>query len=73
VRVDLQREPQAIRCSIADDGAGFDAPAVLAHRGGPGLGLLGIQERLEAVRGSFQIISAPGRGTTVQVVIPLET
>jgi len=72
VRVALQREPDAIRCSIADDGVGFDAPTVLAHRGGAGLGLVGIRERLEAVRGSFQIVSAPGRGTTVQVVIPLE-
>jgi len=32
-----------------------------------------MQERLEAVRGSFQIISAPGRGTRVHVAIPLET
>ena len=73
VRIQLQREPQAIRCSIADDGVGFDAPTVLAHRGGPGLGLVSMQERLEAVRGSFQIISAPGRGTRVHVAIPLET
>ena len=73
VRIQLQREPQVIRCSIADDGVGFDAPTVLAHRGGPGLGLVSMQERLEAVRGSFQIISAPGRGTRVHVAIPLET
>ena len=73
VRVELQREPQAIRCSIADDGVGFDAPTVLAHRGGPGLGLVGIRERLEAVRGSVQIISAPGQGTRLHVAIPLET
>ena len=73
VRIQLQREPRAIRCSIADDGVGFDAPTVLAHRGGPGLGLVSMQERLEAVRGSFQIISAPGRGTRVHVAIPLET
>ena len=73
VRVELQREPQAIRCSIADDGVGFDAPTVLAHRGGPGLGLVGIRERLEAVRGSVQINSAPGQGTRLHVAIPLET
>ena len=73
VRVELQREPQAIRCSIADDGVGFDARTVLAHRGGPGLGLVGIRERLEAVRGSVQINSAPGQGTRLHVAIPLET
>jgi signal transduction histidine kinase len=73
VTVQLQREPRVIRCSVADDGIGFDAPAVLAHRRGPGLGLVGIRERLEGVRGSFQIVSAPGRGTTVQVAVPLET
>ena len=49
-----------------------DVAAALAHRGGPGLGLVGIRERLDALRGSLQITSAPGRSARVHVTIPLE-
>jgi signal transduction histidine kinase len=72
VTVRLLHEPQVIRCSIADDGVGFDASKVLARGAGPGLGLVSIRERLDAVRGSLQITSASGRGTKVNVNIPCE-
>ncbi|TMB54054.1 MAG: hypothetical protein E6J56_11985 [Deltaproteobacteria bacterium] len=72
VKVQLQREARAVRCSVSDDGVGFDAATALAHRGGPGLGLVGIRERLDALRGSLQITSSPGRGTRVHVAVPLE-
>jgi signal transduction histidine kinase len=36
------------------------------------LGLIGIRERLNAVGGTLQIDSAPGRGTKLQVKIPVE-
>jgi two-component system, NarL family, sensor histidine kinase DesK len=35
-----------------------------------GLGLLGIQERLEALGGTLQIRAAPGQGTTLQITLP---
>src|SRR5262249_42880852 len=72
VRIELAHAPRAVRCSVADDGVGFDAGAVLAPGRGSGLGLLGIRERLDSVSGNLQIASAPGRGTTVRVAIPLE-
>ncbi|HYY73214.1 MAG TPA: ATP-binding protein [Solirubrobacterales bacterium] len=72
VKVRLLHEPQVIRCSIADDGVGFDAGKVLSRGAGSGLGLVSIRERLDAVRGSLQITSAPGRGTKVHVTIPCE-
>jgi len=72
VKVRLLREPQVIRCSIADDGVGFDAPKVLTRGAGSGLGLVSIRERLDAVRGSLQITSASGRGTKLHVAIPCE-
>ena len=43
---------------------------VLNARGGKHLGLLGMRERLEMVGGHFDIISAPGKGTTVIAQIP---
>ena len=69
----LKQEPERIYCSIQDDGSGFDVSSVLTSGGKRGLGLQGIQDRLEAVGGTFEIISAPGKGTELRATIPLET
>lgn len=85
VTVRLQRETPGIRCSIRDDGVGFDVPAVSAGLGQEdlfgrgsrrverGLGLIGIRERLSAITGKLQITSTPGRGTELLITVPLET
>ena len=72
VHIQMDRPVGFVRCSVRDDGAGFDVAAVLASRGGGGLGLLGMQERLNALGGSLEIQSLPGRGTTLLIKIPLE-
>jgi signal transduction histidine kinase len=53
-----------VRLSIEDDGVGFplDGPR--------GLGLHGIEERVTVSGGTLEIVSAPGRGTTVTVEVP---
>jgi len=71
VRIQLQREADTIRCAVRDDGVGFDLRAVVAKRGKPGLGLLGIRERLDALDGKCSIESAPGRGTEFLITIPI--
>jgi signal transduction histidine kinase len=53
---------------IQDQGAGFAADGVRAQ---PGLGLSSMEERVRLVQGEFAFDSAPGRGTTVEVRIPL--
>jgi signal transduction histidine kinase len=50
---------------------GFDVEAALGRRGDRGLGLIGMQERVEALGGELKILSAPGKGTEVSVVIPV--
>jgi signal transduction histidine kinase len=52
--------------TIEDDGKGFNA------REERGMGLLGIEERVSYLGGSFQVESEPGRGTSLRVVLPLE-
>ena len=54
--------------SVADDGVGFDptARSIAARR----LGLVSMRERIEAAGGTFEIASAPGRGTTVRASVP---
>ena len=68
--VDLERQPQHIRCTVRDDGIGFDIGTTLAKRGRGGIGLLSIQERVAEVGGKASITSAPGQGTELRLTIP---
>jgi signal transduction histidine kinase len=49
---------------VADDGRGF-APDRVDRRG-----LRGLQDRIEALGGSIDVVSRPGRGTTVRAELP---
>jgi two-component system sensor histidine kinase UhpB len=68
----LHANGKKISYSIRDDGVGFDAGSELARRGQRGLGLVGIQMRLDAFGGSFSIKSAPDKGSELFITIPLE-
>ncbi|MEK7777005.1 MAG: GAF domain-containing sensor histidine kinase, partial [Chloroflexota bacterium] len=58
-----------LEIEVRDDGKGFNPLAV--RRGDwPHLGLQTMQERAEAIGGSFDIDSTPGRGTLVRVRVP---
>ena len=58
-----------LRLAITDDGCGFDAAARPAHPDA-GFGLLSMGERAESLGGTLAIRSAPGAGTTIEVVLP---
>ena len=70
--VQVTRECGRIVCSIRDDGMGFDSAVLLGGSGGGGLGLVGIRERLSALGGTLQVISAPGQGADLVITIPTE-
>jgi signal transduction histidine kinase len=58
--------------TIADDGRGFQVPASLVALLRTGhFGLAGIREQAEHLGGSCMVTSAPDKGTTVQVQVPL--
>jgi signal transduction histidine kinase len=68
----LRHTADHVQAIIEDDGRGFDAGLGYESRNGSGrLGLLGIQERLGIVSGDFKIESAPTRGDTEFVRIPI--
>ncbi len=85
VRIRLSAHPGRVLLEVSDDGAGFVVPAGQAGAGpagtpaagpatpaGPtGFGLSGMRERAELLGGKLELISAPGRGTTVRLVIPV--
>ena len=64
--VRLVFEHDAVELTVTDDGIGFD-PAAATN----GFGLVGMRERVALVRGTFELVSAPGAGTTLRVTVPL--
>ena len=59
---------------IADNGVGFDVKEMTEaydKRSNTSLGMVNLRERSELVNGLLQIDSTPGKGTKVQVYIPL--
>jgi signal transduction histidine kinase len=55
-----------IRIEICDDGRGFEPAAV----DGAGFGLAAMRGRVEESGGSVEVVSTPGGGTRVQVLVP---
>ena len=65
VAVALGRDSWGVHFAISDYGVGMDVSAR-----GEGYGLIGMRDRVGAVGGELEIISSPGRGTTVRGTIP---
>jgi PAS domain S-box-containing protein len=73
VRVELKRNGAELVLSIHDDGIGFDVAEVrLRATTGGSFGLLGMEERVRLIGGTFEIDSGIGSGTKVQVRLPLK-
>jgi PAS domain S-box-containing protein len=64
VEVRYQLDGRNDYLEIQDDGVGI-VPAEAGQSGG--LGLRGMEERVERIQGKLEITSAPGQGTTVRV------
>lgn len=70
--VRLEKGRDQVIMTLSDDGQGLDPtrpPAASDFT--RGLGLAGMRERASLVRGQVSIESAAGKGTTVQVIIPM--
>ncbi len=71
--VSLAYDADTVCLTIRDDGQGFDVPDSPAEMAPSGhFGLLGIQERSEAIGARLQIDSTPGQGTCLHISLPLE-
>ncbi len=66
VNVSLHRGANELELRIEDDGRGF------SPSGRIGLGLVGARERIAALKGSLELVSAPGAGTRLRALLPLE-
>jgi PAS domain S-box-containing protein len=67
VTIDARITTTMIQLSIKDNGCGFDAASVRLS----GLGLSGMAERMKNVGGTLNVVSHPGKGTTVTASVPI--
>ena len=67
VSVALERVGNDCLLQVRDDGCGFD-PVAIRKRS---FGLAGMKERMLMLGGKIDISSAPGRGTTIKVDLPI--
>jgi signal transduction histidine kinase len=65
VHVQISCNHENLRVSIHDDGVGFDTEDYA-----PGMGLMNMRARAEALNGSLEITSKPGQGTQILFKIP---
>jgi signal transduction histidine kinase len=67
VAIEIEATPETVQLVIADNGCGFDRGLVK----GTGFGLQGMQERVAAIGGRFELETAPGRGCRIEIEVPL--
>jgi signal transduction histidine kinase len=70
VRITLGHSDGRLVMALKDDGKGLDATLAPGSKRRPGLGMVTMRERTQAVGGEFEIGPAPGRGTQVVVRVP---
>lgn len=69
VLVTIEQQDNNVVLRIADDGLGFD---MAAKNYSIGHGLSNMRARAKDLDGSFEIDSAPGKGTSVKLVFPIK-
>jgi two-component system sensor histidine kinase DegS len=71
VDVILNIQPDQVYLEVRDDGLGFEVPdrlgSFLETRH---FGLVGIRERVDLIKGTFNVNSEVGKGTSLQVSVP---
>jgi signal transduction histidine kinase len=65
----VERTAKGLRLCIADDGVGI---ADLEHARGHSHGLAGMSHRVRSLGGTFEVLTQPGKGTRIEVFVPLK-
>ncbi len=72
ITVNVYFRPDNFRYQITDNGVGFDLSSVhQTEVKKSGLGIRNIQNRAQLIGASFELVSEPGKGTTVKITLPL--
>jgi PAS domain S-box-containing protein len=73
VSASLDRQGDDLLFVLEDDGRGFAVDDVRPHSGSGGIGLVSMRERAAIIGGRLTIRSEPGRGTRIEVRVPITT
>jgi signal transduction histidine kinase len=67
IKITLDKQPNLLLLHLADDGIGFDVNNVKSN----GIGLSNMQKRIKLVGGKYNFYSSVGKGTSLNLEIPL--
>ncbi|MEI7025130.1 sensor histidine kinase [Paenibacillus sp. y28] len=67
IELRLQHPEDSVRLTIRDNGVGFD----LEEKKHTSYGLVSMQERVNEIGGTIQMITAPGKGTRIEIRVPI--
>ena len=65
-RIVMERDVREVQLKIEDDGCGFNPDGA-----GKGMGLKNVAERTRILGGRLKLDSAPGKGTCIEITIPI--
>jgi two-component system NarL family sensor kinase len=68
INVRLALDSDSVQVTVEDNGAGFDPHVSTLSRG---FGLISMQERADRIGGDLTILTKPGAGTKVHLLLPL--
>ena len=67
----LEYAPEGVALRVSDNGDGFDRGSLSdAGDEGAGVGLRSMEERVRREKGRLDVVSGPGKGTTIYVRLP---
>ncbi|MBI3193791.1 MAG: hypothetical protein HYZ34_04880, partial [Ignavibacteriae bacterium] len=70
----VKRQNETVELCLSDNGKGFDVTKSGVHRGNiGGFGRKNLKERARLLDAEMTVSSSPGKGTTVQIKIPIKT
>lgn len=68
VKVIIHESENQLSVTVSDDGLGISEDKLINSNS---LGLIGMQERVESLQGSFSITGNPGSGTKIEATVPI--
>jgi signal transduction histidine kinase len=71
VKIILEFLESMIKLEISDDGESFNKDSAQFKKNNRGVGIQGMKDRVDMVDGTFEIVSKPGSGTQIIVVVPM--
>lgn len=68
IKIEISKADKLIKMVVSDDGIGFSI-----SKKSKGIGLQNILSRANACDGIFELKSKPGKGTTIMIILPMQT